>query len=128
MDTNVSFREFDAFKDVVLTAIHEGFQGVHSRLDVTNGRVGKHDTEIKHLMERTSGHHSDISHLQGHQRKTDAPDVIHAHTRIDDATGDEKPITMGDIKRQMWIIGITVTVTIGAAVVVITMILDKAPK
>lgn len=47
----VQTREFDGFKESVLTAVETGFEGVNNRLDQINGRVGKHDTEIFQLLQ-----------------------------------------------------------------------------
>lgn len=130
MEPGVSYREFESFKEVMMDAIHQGFQGVHSRLDITNGRIGKHDTEILHLLERATKQSTEIAHMQNdharaHRRNSDGDSVAHLHARKED--GDDEPITMKDLKRTVWIAGTAVVFTIGAAVVVITMMLDKLP-
>lgn len=111
-DAIVSTREFDSFKEAIVDALSSGFDGVHKRLDVTNGRIGKHDTEIRHLLERAARQASDIAHMQSqigeHQRRTDPPTIVHAHAREEDdpPATDNKPITIGDIKRVMWFAGL----------------------
>lgn len=129
-EEHITAREFDnAIKALtnamadgfsgVNARVEEGLSGVHKRLDVTNGRLGKHDTEIMLLLKQGTTHSSALKQIetqqtkeyerQEHQRHTDAEHVKHLHSRATDGeSADSQPITMKDLKRAMWVGGFIV--------------------
>lgn len=128
-EEHISAREFDnAIKALtnamadgfsgVNARVEEGLSGVHRRLDVTNGRLGKHDTEIMLLLKQGTTHSSALKQIetqqtkeyerQEHQRHTDAEHVKHLHSRSSDdqrPAGDNEPITVKDVKHIAWVLG-----------------------
>ena len=102
---HITAREFDGFKDAVVDAMSSGFKGVHDRLDVTNGRLGKHDNEIRALLERAAAQGVKLDEIEKrereHKRRTDPSGVVHSHTRADDTDA----ITKKDLKNALFVAG-----------------------
>lgn len=121
-DQHVSVREFDTFKEAVVSSIDNGLGNVTDRLDTINGRIGKHDHEIHLLLQQCARQGVELTTImreqqeartiREHQRQTDDENHIHVHSRSDDPpvpVGDDKPITIADIKRIAWIAGFCVS-------------------
>ncbi len=129
----VGVREFDIFQELVIGKIDEGFKETHRRQDQTNGRLGKHDTEILQLLSRLAEHHTSIQIIetkqQEHSRRTDPEYIQHTHSRSTDLPvdpgGDNSPITIRDLKRMAFLVVLTVGLTVTVAVFVMQVIMDR---
>lgn len=121
---HVTVREFDTFKEVVVDTISTGLDGVSSRLDTINGRIGKHDNEIYQLLQQCARQGVEIAQLirdgheakqreslREHRREADDATMVRLHSRSEDAPAvaiaeDDKPLTIREIKKVAWVLGI----------------------
>jgi hypothetical protein len=115
-DQHITTREFDGFKDAVVTAIADSSANLHKRLDGFDRRFDNAQKTTNDLL-RVAGDHQ--AKLEEHERRLNG----HRHTRKDDPpSADNEPITMKQVKSIVWALGIAGSV-IGAIVKGLPMLL-----
>jgi tetrahydromethanopterin S-methyltransferase subunit G len=59
--SDISRPEIERIEDRLTKLMHDGFEGVHKRLDVLNGRTGGAEREIAVLKDRSPGRQASIA-------------------------------------------------------------------
>lgn len=116
---HITAREFQNAVTSITKAMAEGFEGVHNR-------VGEVKDELRAMNSKVASQQSDITYLkvtsasQGvllaeHKRKLDKTDSVAGfrHVRKDDPPPDNEPITVKDVKRAVYLLGIFISIATG---------------
>lgn len=90
-EDHITVREFDGFKEAVVSAISESSSGVHKRLDGIDRRFDTAQRTTNELL-RVSGVHA--TKLDEHERRLNHGQGRKAETKPDD---DSKPVTRREI-------------------------------